>query len=223
MKFKLDKSVPSDVKFGTTHLTVEFDDVTEFDHAQRLIDGWFEQELGKLSPEVLAIMKDHSPRKFGGGGGGQKKAPPEMPKDGEYAHLVTLIAGLSGHQPTQEFHNMMWGYAGTYTHKGTGKEKGPFQNGYMAAVKDANEKGWVDLPGKWIEKLRYLVQQLESGTPVTVHWCSGNSGKPPWESYFTDTLLSPVTQASTPQQPQFPPQESFQSPFDSAPPPGTPF
>jgi len=199
MKFKLDKSVPSDVKFGTTHLVIEFDDPTEFDTAQRHIDSWFEQELGKLSPEVLAIMKDHSPKKFGGGGGFKKKEPVAPPQPGEYNNLVQRAAQAVGRAPDQTWHTMVWNYVGAYQDK-QGKWKGPFHKGYDADVADAKTKGWDWKAGKHIERLTAVVKALEMGDQVTLRYAAGNAkdAMGQWETQWAEEVLVPVMQGSAP-------------------------
>jgi hypothetical protein len=216
MKFKLDKSVPSDVKFGTTHLSIEFDDPSEFDQAKQYIDGWFEQELGKLSPEVLAIMKDHSPRKFGGGGGGggfKKKQDAAPPAPGEYNNLVERAAKACGHNPSQQWHSMIWGYVGAYEKNGVWK--GPFDNGYDAGAQGAKDKGWDWWPGKQVEKLLAVVKALECGDAVPIRYAAGNKGKDAgWETIWKEATLTPQIGGAPPEaagMTQTPP-----DPFDSA-------
>jgi hypothetical protein len=202
MKFKLDKTVPSALRYGNTHLIIEFDQ-GEYDQANQLMNSWEEQELAKIPAETLAILQDHTqPKKFGGGsggGGGYKKTTETVPpKPGEYHNLVKRAAQICGLPCDQTFVSMLWGYVGAY--EKDGKWKGPFAKSYDEGAGDAASKGWDWWAGKQVEKLASVVKALESGDAVPIRYAAGNMGKERnWETIWKGYTLTPLVGGAPPE------------------------
>ena len=226
MNFKLDRSVPSGIKFAVQHLEISFDTPEEMTQARGYADAWFKQEWEKLTPEEQANLKDGAPRPARNAAPAQAgPAPTGGSGNGEWNEILRRIGGHIGKPVDPAMEEMLLSWATAYTKQGSSAMTYFNSKTFGLMAQTAQEKGWKHKVSGVLNKISDLEKMLAAGDGQTITYSlTSNKVGETWVPVINSLSLYPVPPGATPDIPKNvvqnapePAREDYVDPFAPAP------